>query len=96
MTAYSKHFTREELACPTSGQLILQPGFIEALEALREAYDRPMSVTSGCRSGDHNDWLISRGYQASRGVSISSVTKHMAPIRARWISRYRPVPISGD
>lgn len=65
MTQFSEHFTREELACPTSGQLILAPGFIDALELLRVTYGRPMAVTSGCRSSDHNAWLKSRGYAAS-------------------------------
>ena len=65
MTRFSEHFTREELACPTSGKLILAPGFIEALEFLRVNYDHPMAVTSGCRSDEHNDWLKSRGYKAS-------------------------------
>ena len=65
MTRFSEHFTREELACPTSGKLILAPGFIDALESLRVNHGHPMAVTSGCRSGEHNDWLKSRGYKAS-------------------------------
>jgi hypothetical protein len=65
MTRFSEHFTREELTCPTSGKLILAPGFIDALESLRVSYGHPMAVTSGCRSSEHNDWLKSRGYKAS-------------------------------
>ncbi len=61
----SRHFTRAELACPTTGRLELEPGFLGELEAFREAYGRPMAVTSGCRTSEHNDWPISRGYAAS-------------------------------
>jgi hypothetical protein len=64
MISLSEHFTREALACPTSGELILQPGFIEAQEFLRGNYDRPMAVTSGCRSNEHNDWLLVPGSEA--------------------------------
>ena len=62
---YSEHFTVAELECPTSGKLVLAPGFIDNLEALRVAYNKPMAVTSGCRTDEHNKWLISRGYAAS-------------------------------
>jgi uncharacterized protein YcbK (DUF882 family) len=65
MTKYSDHFTAEELQCPTSKQVILEPGFIDDLEELRVAYGKGMAVTSGCRSTAHNDWLQSRGYPAS-------------------------------
>jgi len=62
---YSEHFTVDELQCPTTKKIILQPGFIEELEELRLAYGRPMNGESGCRSTQHNRWLISRGYRAS-------------------------------
>lgn len=61
----SLNFTHNEFADPTTGEVRLASGFLEKLEALREVYRRPMNVTSGCRSGAHNDWLIRRGYNAS-------------------------------
>lgn len=65
MTQYSPHFTREELACPGSGELKLARGFIDKLEEIRITYARPMVVTSGCRSSKRNEWLRRRGYAAS-------------------------------
>lgn len=58
-------FTRAELACPTSGEIKFCPGFLPELKALRVEYDAPMTVTSGCRSDEHNEWLQRRGYKAS-------------------------------
>ncbi len=48
------HFTDKELACPLTGEIRLQAGFGEALEALRLDYGHPMPVTSCCRSAAHN------------------------------------------
>lgn len=57
MTNYSEHFTINELQCPTSLIIKLEDGFIDALEKLRKEYGRPMVVTSGCRSDEHNKKL---------------------------------------
>lgn len=65
MTEYSDHFTVEELQCPTAKIIKCAPGFINNLEALRVEYGKGMTVTSGCRTDDHNEWLIERGYAAS-------------------------------
>lgn len=65
MAKISKHFTEEELECPTTGLLELQGGFIDHLEVLRVEYGKPMVVTSGCRSKEHNEMLIESGFQAS-------------------------------
>lgn len=62
---FSPHFSVSELACPTTGEIVLENGFIDELEALRAAYGKPMAVTSGCRSSEHNAWLRERGYSAS-------------------------------
>lgn len=65
MARISKHFTREEFECPTTGQMQCQDGFIEHLEALRVEYGKPMVVTSGCRTNEHNEMLIEAGFPAS-------------------------------
>ena len=48
------HFSRSELACPTTDQVRLASGFGEALERLRVELDAPMHLTSACRSPLHN------------------------------------------
>lgn len=62
---YSNNFTVSELQCPTAKIIRLETGFIECLEELRRAYGRPMPVSSGCRTTEHNEYLIKRGYKAS-------------------------------
>jgi uncharacterized protein YcbK (DUF882 family) len=47
-------FTHRELACRSTGVVTLHPGFAEELVRLRVAWDRPMAVTSCCRSAAHN------------------------------------------
>lgn len=62
----ARHFTFDELVDEHSGRLILAPGFIGESDSLREAYGHPMPVTDGCRSDEAVEWLIRRGYPASR------------------------------
>jgi len=54
MTWSLKYFTVKELECKGSGVCLLAPGFGNALDALREAYGKPMKVNSACRSFKHN------------------------------------------
>lgn len=60
------HFSWAELACPTTQECRLAPGFGEQLESLRLAYGKPMHVTSACRSQAHLEHLLRQGYPASR------------------------------
>ena len=48
------HFSRSELACPTTDELRLATGFGEALERLRVELGEPIYLNSACRSPLHN------------------------------------------
>ena len=48
------HFSRSELARPTTDQVRLASGFGEALEHLRVELDAPMQLTGASRSPMHN------------------------------------------
>lgn len=65
MTNLTKNFTYAELACPTSGEATFEQGFPHELQELRDALNFSMPITSGARSTEHNEWLLSRGYPAS-------------------------------
>ena len=47
------HFSRSELACPTTDELRLASGFGEALERLRAELGEPIYLTSASRSPLH-------------------------------------------
>lgn len=47
-------FSHKELACKSSGQVILADGFADKLTMLRVAFGQPMTVNSCCRSTEHN------------------------------------------
>ncbi len=66
MTKLTDHFTTQEMQCPTSGIVRFQSDFLERLEVLRCAYDKPMIINSGCRSYLHNEQLIQDGLPASK------------------------------
>jgi hypothetical protein len=51
---YLPYFTGEELACRSSGGLLLADGFAEKLLTLRTKFGKPMPVTSCCRSSEYN------------------------------------------
>ena len=61
-----KYFTEEELQCPSAKIVKLADGFGQKLDDLRETLDRPMALTSACRTSAHIDSLLERGYPASR------------------------------
>lgn len=61
-----KFFTEAEFQDTMTGRLELQPCFIDDLDILRKKYGKPMVVTHGCRSDEKLEWLIRRGYAASR------------------------------
>lgn len=53
--ATSEHFSDAELRCKCGcGQNRMDPHFLFALESLRNAYGRPMRITSGYRCPAHN------------------------------------------
>ena len=60
-----RFFTEEELQCPSGKVVKLAEGFGEKLDQLRDMLDRPMSLTSACRTTAHSNWLLERGYPAS-------------------------------
>lgn len=62
----NEFFKAAELKCPTSGDVVLAPGFLDKLIEFRKRLNKPMIINSACRSNAHNEWLLSRGYKASR------------------------------
>lgn len=53
-TKLSKYFTREELACPDTGDCLINAKLLVKLDELRELAGKPIIVTSGYRSPTHN------------------------------------------
>jgi len=50
----TQHFSQAELASPDTGEAKMQPEFMLMLEALRRDYGKPMIITSGYRTPEHN------------------------------------------
>lgn len=46
-------FSEWEFRCRHCGKVEMRPQFLERLQALRNAYGRPMQITSGYRCPDH-------------------------------------------
>lgn len=57
MTQLTPHFTREELACPHCGQMLIPIEFIEKLEKLRVKLGFPLPISSGYRCSEYNQQL---------------------------------------
>ena len=49
------YFTKEELECKGTGELLLDPNFVTQLRTLRHVLNAPMALTSACRSPSHNE-----------------------------------------
>lgn len=48
------NFKRSEFACKGNGECRMDPAFMDLIQALRLEYGKPMVITSGYRSPDHN------------------------------------------
>ena len=56
MSKVSKHFSREEFACKCGcGFDTVDIELVGMLEAIREQFGQPITVTSGCRCMAHNE-----------------------------------------
>jgi uncharacterized protein YcbK (DUF882 family) len=55
MTRISAHFDRREFACHCGcGFDAADSELLEVLEGLRQHFDQPIKITSGCRCPEHN------------------------------------------
>lgn len=55
MTRISKNFQRHEFACRCGcGFDTVDAGTLAIVQAVRDHFDAPVTVTSGCRCADHN------------------------------------------
>ena len=48
-----RYFEKSEFDCKETGENKMQDAFISRLSKLREAYGKPMKITSGYRSANH-------------------------------------------
>ena len=89
------HFSRSELACPTTDHVRLAAGFGEALEKLRIKLDGPIYLTSACRSPSHNAMirehprslhLIVNGHYGTGGTCAVDVAAADGECRAKLIT----------
>lgn len=82
-------FSDEELACKATGIVRLAPGFVDELKALRLEFARPMTVTSCCRSAEHNTRIGGHGRSLhvydhnARGLDGAAAIDVLVPARDR-------------
>ena len=63
MTRLTEHFTKEEFDCKCgcgNGDIVISEKLVFELECVREAYKKPMRITSGIRCLSHNRSIGSR------------------------------------
>ncbi len=68
------HFSLREIASPDTGEHEMQDSFMARLEALRVDYGKPMHITSGYRTPQHNATVSQTGttgpHTTGRAVDI--------------------------
>lgn len=89
------HFTPDELRCKCGcGRCDMAPAFLDRLEALRTAFGRPLTISSGYRCAAHNsNPLVSKTGAAGphttgravdiligRAAAFDLVLRHLAPL----------------
>jgi uncharacterized protein YcbK (DUF882 family) len=67
------NFSYEELACQHTGTMNLSKEFLIALQELRDAYGKPMKITSGYRSPQHpiESKKSSPGYHSVGAIDVA-------------------------
>ena len=65
------HFKKEEFACKGTQRLKLDTELLAVLELVRQVFDKPVTITSGYRSPEHN-----------KAVGGAPNSKHMLGIAA--------------
>ena len=89
------HFSRSELACPTTDQVRPASGFGEALERLCVELDAPTHLTSACRSLLHNVkvrghprslYLMVNGHWGTGGSCAVNVVANDGEFKAKLVT----------
>lgn len=79
----SKSFKRREFACKDGcGYDDISQELVEALQALRDYFDQPVTITSGCRCKEHNERV--GGAKASKhmeGLAADFKVRGVSPNR---------------
>ena len=79
----SKHFSSEEFACKCGcGYDNMSPKLIQVLEELREVYNAPITINSGCRCEKWN--IHEKGTKDSQhllGTAADIVVKGVSPYK---------------
>lgn len=67
----STHFNRSEFECKCDcGWSVVDAELIKVLELVREFFDAPITITSGCRCDDHNR-AIGGAYESKHKQGIA-------------------------
>ena len=93
----SKHFDSSEFACRCGcGFDDVSPELIKVLEDLRTTYDRPITITSGCRCEAHNKKVggaqktdKSPGSQHLYGTAADIKVEGMSPAKVYQYLQYK-------
>lgn len=74
----TRNFTRAEMACKCCGVCLMRDNFMAKLQALREAFGAPITVTSGYRCPAHNRQVGgAKGSQHVKGNASDLYAKDM-------------------
>ena len=73
MQSQWSNFSYEELACQHTGTMNLSEDFLIALQELRDAYGKAMTITSGYRSPEHpiEAKKSSPGYHSKGAIDVA-------------------------
>jgi uncharacterized protein YcbK (DUF882 family) len=69
------HFTEAEMRCKGTGRCLMDPAFMDCLEALRQAFAKPMTIASGYRAPEYNARVSGTGldgpHTTGRAVDVA-------------------------
>ncbi len=88
-----QNFTPGEIACRHCGELVLNPASLDALQRLRDAWGRPIVITSGHRCAAHNKAVGGAPHSRHLGLAFDCVCP--APLQDAFIKAAETAGFTG-
>lgn len=86
---YAPFFTEQEFKCKHTGKCDMNEGFMDKLLALRKAYNKPMTISSGYRDGTHP-------VEINKLVKGAHTTGNACDIAVSGADAYRIIQLATD
>lgn len=88
----TRDFSTDEMKCPCCGLCVMNPGFMAALQTMRDRWAKPIKISSACRCVKHNAKV--GGVADSQHVDLDGKGSRAADCEVSAADRYEFVKLA--